>query len=142
MISQIKQPQYHHVTGAKKTARGVYVHIAGYWPRVDGNERYFDEGAVILLDTSESECFFDGNYLARYYGNPADSAAPNDLRGGTTDPVVLHIVEHWLMNDALLGADKEVSLPVPTAAQANAELPKLRAVRRACQKGTDAAASP
>ena len=141
MITQTKQPPTHKVTGAKTTARGLFVCIEGFWPRIDGPERYFNEGAIILLDDFDSGNYFAESYIVHYDGDPKDSASPNNIPGGTTDPVVICIVERWLLDTLPDRVNEETPIPVPTFQEASAELQIFRSTRRAIRAATGVAPS-
>lgn len=129
MITQTRQPPGHAVTAARFEHGNLYVQVAGRWARVGGKRRFLDDGAMILL-SEDGDRYFATHYLAHYHGDPADSAAPMDVQGMTTDPVVAYLAERWLADYLPVEAEETV-IPVPTLAQARAALPGLRARRHA-----------
>ena len=72
--------------------------------------------------------------MTHFHGDPTDSAAPMDLHGSTTDPVICYLAEHWLVDHLRVTKGEKTTVLVPTLVQVQAGLSELRAKRHKAER--------
>jgi hypothetical protein len=126
MKEEPKKPDA-RITAAKADRAGLFVQVNGVWARVDSQEWLLEIPICILID-QDASLYFTNNFSAFWPGNLAENNMPYMVTGGTENLIIAAIFEDYLARSPVL---EETALPVPSLAQAAANLPDLRAARHA-----------